>query len=202
MLVWLGTECEAALRPLTKQQEAIALGENHDVEQQMRNRGKGEEHAAARKQMEAVFRSAYWQRLWTVQEFELAKEIVFGAGPHFVTYDRLIKHLQYLKFLDKDDPMMIDGAGDSAKPRFYPMLSRITTRKVMTGKPLWHLVMRYGDSQCSEPLGLIYGLLGLTAKTTLAANYKRSPAELCHILPEYGVDKDKIPLALRKAAGL
>jgi hypothetical protein len=65
VLVWLGDECGPALRALQNE----------------------EAHRWNMEVLDKFFEADYWNRVWTVQEFELAKDIVFAADGFLLPLD-------------------------------------------------------------------------------------------------------------------
>ena len=183
--VWLGEQCRNALEIL--QQE------------------KWDTNA-----LDPFFHADYWLRLWTVQEFELAKEIVFMAGDVAIGLKAAVQRLEYMSIVPKGRILIDRGIcatpweGEEISAKRYRIMERLRTRGQHRNLHLTTLVFRYNTMQCADPRDTIYGLLGLAAQdpntSMLTADYSLSPQELCEVLKQHDIESWRIAPSLRSAA--
>lgn len=113
-----------------------------------------------RKSLRKIYGRSYWQRIWVLQEFGLAKDVVVCCGKKMVPWNAFL-------LLENDFESTEDG-------RPYGPHSPATTllqyRKDRVGMPqrrftemynLISLVLLFGDRLCSDPKDKIYALLSM-----------------------------------------
>jgi hypothetical protein len=190
-LVWLGDECGPALQALRDEKV----------------------HTWNIEILDEFFEADYWNRVWTVQEFELAKDIVFAAGTSFLSLDAAQKLMKKAKIFH-DEHLLIDrgisvksgrrlmsGAPTSA----YHILKRLDGRGQLNKFSPEVILFNFNDKQCADPRDTVYALLHLGRKeesklSSFKADYSLTPAELCDRLELYGVEPWRLSAALRSAA--
>lgn len=94
----------------------------------------------------ALFEKPYWQRLWIVQEFLLAKKIVILFGSHRMELDVV------RKFLDREKSIVM-------KPAIASLLKKRDAGS--TKMDLKYAMGKYLRQECQDPRDKVYGLSGL-----------------------------------------
>ena len=109
-----------------------------------------------------IAESAYWTRLWIIQELCLPQSLVFVYGPKLWPYEDFrqcaaLKSLTSLSLRDGSAPSHVSSLG------LQTMLQLFDTRdsKHTHSATLETLMKKFSTSQCSELRDKVYGLLGL-----------------------------------------
>ncbi|KAJ8107443.1 hypothetical protein OPT61_g8864 [Boeremia exigua] len=141
----------------------------------------------AKVSLEGFFSLQWWSRVWTVQEYALARKASFQSGHHLVSgdsvfgmIDGLYKHRSCCvrrsrlpnAWLFLNDLPMITHLNMSLLLHFY---ARIPHKR--EGLSLY-IIAGFRDRQCSNPLDKIYGFLGLTNesfRSQLQPDYNLTP---------------------------
>ncbi|QDS68431.1 hypothetical protein FKW77_010798 [Venturia effusa] len=98
----------------------------------------------------------YWQRIWIIQEFVLAPDVVLACGTRHV----LLRELKYYLEVIRVWGVKLNSHGTVLKQREL----RERSRKSGKSTDLIDLVIRFSDSKCAEPRDHVFGLLGLVDK--------------------------------------
>jgi Heterokaryon incompatibility protein (HET) len=77
----------------------------------------------------ALFLSPWFERVWIVQEFVLAKDLSLQAKDRSITYDHLSKAVAVLVFITKTWPNSLRAMGDLSKTFFYQFWFLIQTKE-------------------------------------------------------------------------
>lgn len=186
--VWLGSGCYDSLRSLQRQDRDIEI-------------------------LDSFFNSTYWSRLWTVQEFELAKSVVFMAEAAMMNLTTLLSRLEGLNIVPKGDVLRDRGFTASlSRSQFlhsnrYQVMERLRNRGQLAELSLETLVFHYNQMECTDPRDTVYGLLGLArqnqgvnGKDQLRPDYSLTPVQLCERLEQLGIESWRLSPALRDAA--
>ena len=103
--------------------------------------------------------SAYWTRLWIVQELCLARDLVFLYGPKIWTYEAL---MQWDVLKMARSVSLPNQTWDKKSEQFEPMVRMLDTRAdKFKEMKLGSLIERFSNSGCTELRDRVYGLLGL-----------------------------------------
>lgn len=142
VIAWLGPETAASDRAM----RAIANGAF--------GRAAGEERTPVEGALEDISDRPYWQRLWTAQEFILARDVVLVCGRQKVlgTYQGVFIPIWYLW----DDHLQAVET--------IPMLNRIDARiwwLQQRVSSLEELMEQFRSAHCSDPRDRVYALLSL-----------------------------------------
>ena len=158
----------------------------------------------------AFFESPYWHRLWTVQEFELARSVVLLAETKLISAPDLLSVC-----FDGDDKrafyqdsrkerlqgLSVGQDGNSTK---QDILDRLHRRGTLKSKSLRDLILRFNRMECSDPRDTVYGLLGLVTQedgeSVLHPDHSLTPVQLCEKLEDLGITSWLLSPALRNAA--
>jgi ankyrin repeat protein len=125
-------------------------------------------------------KSAWWNRLWVVQEVALAKELMVYFGPHVVTWANFF------------------GSAES-RPNFKGVVNLRTARAFVQSHgfarkdevSLEELLALTGNCYASDPLDYVFGIIGLVPgqqhlrKHNLYPDYTLTPYELLKRLNNY-----------------
>lgn len=105
--------------------------------------------------------SAYWMRIWIVQELCLARTLAFVYGSKIWAYEKL-QQWKVMK-ATRVRPIMMNSKQGRDTDVFEPMLRMLDTRaeKYSEAMKLENLIENYAKSACSELRDRVYGLLGL-----------------------------------------
>lgn len=135
--------------------------------------------------LRCVFERPYWNRLWTVQEFILAKDLVLLCGHQGVTWDCLER------FYDSHGAAMFDlRAARKYGEHFESCLGSATehirmrkhaasTANATGTAPRLSLTLalkRFGNLQCADTRDRVYALLGIVRDDQqLTVDYRQTP---------------------------
>jgi hypothetical protein len=157
--------------------------------------------------LERVLHSQYWQRLWTVQEFELAQEILVMEGSKTIALDDMLDDINRYHSGVKYE--LQDRGYTLEETLRHEVIDRLLHRGEMTDTSLEKLVLRYNQMQCADPRDTVYGLLGLATCNRspgdgelLQPDYSLTPKQLCERLEELGIKSWRLAPSLREAARL
>lgn len=210
VLVWLGAECENALT-LGDVLEALEADDANAVVEYLKKE--------ARRDLEPLFESSYWRRAWTVQEFELAKDITFAAGSRELDI-RVLRHTveivyspnldsisgDYESLVDRYELVDFDGIRKISS-KALNILNRLRNRGYITAYSLEALIYKFKTMESSDPKDTIYGLLGLAScnranddTPLLQVDYTLSPRQLVDRLNELGIKPWTLSQTLQDAA--
>jgi len=113
-----------------------------------------------RKSFRKIYGRSYWQRMWVLQEFGLANDVVVCCGKKMVPWNAFL--------LLEDDFASTEDRGQDALRS--PATTLLQYRKDRVGMPqrrfteiynLISLVLLFGDRLCSDPKDKIYALLSM-----------------------------------------
>jgi hypothetical protein len=172
--VWLGDDCAEALQALAKDTKAD------------------------RQDLVTFSKATYWRRIWTIQEFELAKRVIFMAGNIVTDLENVLPNIREL--IRKDTRITIPIYDlEHEEDLAHRLLKRGYAKY---GNSLETLMLRYRGMECEDPRDSVYGLLGLAEWTGAKANYALSAKQLCEALERGGFHRWCFASALRNAAGM
>lgn len=178
VIVWLGNECATSLRyPPSQPREG-----------------------------DPFLWADYWTRVWTAQEFELARDVWLASGAELIP----------LRAFDLDAcfsiayRMTAQRQSGLARQPSWTLSHRVTSRRAIQGQTVQHSMELFRDLESSNPRDTIYGMLGLIKpaipgwdaepRHTMRADYTVSLVDLCRMLLENWVEQLEIPQALAAAA--
>jgi hypothetical protein len=188
VLVWLGSSSCSALEAL----ELHALDKRQGVGQS---------------KFQPFFAAGYWHRMWVIQEFVLAKRIIFLSDAGTFALD----NLEYLKEDLLHDPAQeMDNEHQRAFARSLlferwlyhegaSSISQQIERESSFKSGLQLLIRRFRGFGCEDPRDRIYALLGLLkwSGKRLEADYSLSSRQLCEkLIEEWGLRKIDLPWRL------
>lgn len=168
VLAWLGLGCEGALRLL-----AAAGGA------QLRSVYKpytySFQKSAFSESLVPFLESDYWTRMWVVQEFVLARDVVFASGSALVPWERASK-------------VFPEVYGYHALSRYGCAPTLVNERRQQMFRraqgfhpDLHELARRFGLMECADPRDKVFalvGLLGPSSDNALVVDYSLTPAQL------------------------
>lgn len=168
VLAWLGLGCEGALHLLAAADAA-----------QLRSVYKPYTYSFQMSEFSGslvpFLESNYWTRMWVVQEFVLARDVVFASGSALVPWERASK-------------VFPDVYGHHSLSRYgcAPTLVNERRQQMFRREQGFHpdlheLVRRFGLMKCSDPRDKIFalvGLLGPSSDNVLVVDYSLTPAQL------------------------
>jgi hypothetical protein len=119
-------------------------------------------------------RNLYWKRLWITQEILLAKGPVIHIGARVLDGHFLLKMPIAALSYDKRDPEPSEIASvireilPRANTKHFVTIARMMDFSSTTFKPcpLSFMLLSNRGKKCADPRDLVYGLLGLTEKST------------------------------------
>lgn len=153
--------------------------------------------------LEPVLRTDHRRRLWTVQEFQLAKKVVFVAGGQTMREEDMLSTLQC------HVNSKVTGVNALRLLYLHQVVDRLNGRGKMVEYALGTLVMKYSEVKCSDPRDPVYGLLGLASRmlsngqndqAVLQPDYSLTSKELCERSTACGIDSWKLSPWVKKAA--
>ena len=150
----------------------------------------------ARNSLEMFFKADYWHRAWTVQEFELAQDIIFAAGSSFVG-------IEYVSLVLRIDARVVLPSS----LQYDRVIRRIRDRGTIRQLPLRELLVQFRDLECQDPRDTVFALLGLaqsedteSGAPSIEPHFEWSPEELCVQLRARGVEAWQLSEVLWLAA--
>ncbi|RSL78146.1 hypothetical protein CEP51_008461 [Fusarium floridanum] len=171
VLVWFGPSCEKALHLVATADPAKLRA----VYKPYTDRFQKSEFSEP---LIPLLESDYWSRMWIVQEFVLAQDLVFASGSVLVPWDRA-KHL----FPDLCAHLGSDEIGSAVtlvnERRQHEFLQKQGIRP-----DLHELLRRFRLMNCSDPRDRVFALSGLLGESPDAAgnilivDYSLTPAQL------------------------
>jgi hypothetical protein len=188
--VWLGLECYPAFEVLHRQ-----LPGSVDL-------------------FSSIYTARYWTRVWTVQEFEVAKAVDFMAGDIAIGLEALISKLD----AKHDLHCMMRAKGNNGRyanpaphryvpPFKYSVMDRLRNRGQHKNLSLQVLVQNFSELESNDPRDGVFGLLGLARRPhgagnaiQLEADYSMTATQVYDCLEKMGLPYWACPASLRNAA--
>ncbi|KAK4635323.1 hypothetical protein CLAFUW4_00024 [Fulvia fulva] len=134
----------------------------------------------------------YFRRLWTVQEFLLAKSLQVFCGDSTVKWHSLINAVQLqckaIGDLSKDVRALLDFSNDYTRASKVLTAAQTTLRRLTQDRRVFSIadaILRYADWQCTFVQDKIYGLLSLVpieARVRIPVDYMKP---LLQVLTDY-----------------
>lgn len=151
--------------------------------------------------LDAFVKASYWTRLWIVQEFLLAKNIVFVSNAHLLSWKTIKSKIdESFTFITRHHS--ISGLFRAKWKREARLLS-----KDSQDDPEWSafqdLIFSFRQNSCSQALDRVYSMLGLvdgwriSGRCPIPVDYSLEPIELVKLIsmhfknssPHEGVEK-------------
>lgn len=129
------------------------------------------------KEMQQFLSRPYWSRLWVVQEFVLARDLIIACGGHAVPF-RPFREITTGLF-------RTIGAG--APPPDSDAFCQLVTARDNVELPVLHRLTQYlaifGKRECEDPRDKIFGLIGLLNfhdgyRPDIVVDYSRGAGEI------------------------
>ncbi|KAH7324078.1 heterokaryon incompatibility protein-domain-containing protein [Rhexocercosporidium sp. MPI-PUGE-AT-0058] len=130
----------------------------------------------------------YWSRIWIVQEFVLAQDLVLFTETDEIEYAMFRSVVEGLKHLEVYGAVHVLSKGeleDISKCISLPVETLISLRHGQSASgavhfSLWELINLEGQRKSTNPLDMIYGLLGLIEhpEIPITIDYSMSPGQL------------------------
>jgi hypothetical protein len=174
VLAWLGAGDHTVLDALHVIESFGAHSYNADPWQRILASSKRHDGRRCRIDGNKFLELEYFHRLWIVQEFALAQNLVLLYGGHALDGDQLAR------FIDTDQDYD-DQYRTFAERVVRARLSWQNVLRLTASQPFDHLINVYAEHSCSDPRDRIFGLLGLISEHEypgLRADYTISPLEL------------------------
>lgn len=171
VLVWFGPSCEKALHLLA----TADLAKLRAVYRPYTDRFQKSEFSEP---FIPLLESEYWSRMWIVQEFVLAQDLVFASGSVLVHWDRA-NHL-FPEVYAHGGPGEIGSAVTLVNERRQ---HRFRQKQGMR-PDLHELFRRFRLMNCSDPRDRVFALSGLLGESSdpadnvLVVDYSLTPAQL------------------------
>ncbi|KAI0399142.1 heterokaryon incompatibility protein-domain-containing protein [Xylaria palmicola] len=110
-----------------------------------------------------ITKSAYWTRVWIVQEVCLPSQLVLVYGSKVWTYDNLIKWDAFTSLKDSKAQPVDDPVWERPTSSLNGMVRLLDTREARHTNQmiLQNLVEMFSEARCTEIRDRVYGLLGL-----------------------------------------
>jgi hypothetical protein len=171
VLVWLGLQCEQAL-------DLLATAEPSDVRAVFEPCTDRFRRSKFSEPLIPFLRSDYWSRMWIVQEFVLATNIVFASGSVLADWEKvnpLFPHI-YAYRSSGDYSLAITLVNERRQHEFRH------THGIRAD--LHELVQRFGLMECSDLRDRVFALYGLMKEDSgdshdlLLVDYSLTPAQL------------------------
>lgn len=181
VLVWLGVEHEEALRVIQTADPSALSAEVFDPEAEWHRLHDSD---FARK-VEPFLKAPYWERMWILQEFILARKIVLASGNVLVPWDHAS-----LMFPPRNSPDIWHV--------YHHCLSMVNERWLRVNGydehnkiqyRLGKIIQTFGGMQCVDPRDRIFALLGFvdglkadspddTERPGIYVDYRLTPLQL------------------------
>ena len=150
--------------------------------------------------LDAFFGAAYWRRVWIVQEFVLARTLLFISDSRRLSWDFLSSKLKYWKYVTRW----------SSEPYGFAksVLDRRMTRSSQE-QNLPALIHHFQTHECSDIRDRVYGMLALVdwaqfPEIPVVADYSLEPLELHNLIHSTHVSRGLFlfPASIGKALGV
>ncbi|KAJ4988577.1 ankyrin and HET domain-containing protein [Stagonosporopsis vannaccii] len=120
------------------------------------------------------FSSPWWTRLWTVQEYVLAKHVEFMCGHHSLDAHHMVEfvdyHSRHERGCCKKTGLAVTGGSEMKSEFLRGTLNFAQSTLLKVLKPSFlEIVLMFRLRECSRPCDKVYGLLGLTTETFRAS---------------------------------
>lgn len=119
----------------------------------------------------------YWNRIWIVQEIEVAKEVMLMCGPDMISF------VDFRKVLHKNAPYTDSTYGESSNATVIPTLDFLRDDYLkQTLTCLADAIMSTGNRCASDPRDQVYGLLDLVTSGSgqdIEVDSTISPCRVC-----------------------
>ncbi|KAF2820166.1 HET-domain-containing protein [Ophiobolus disseminans] len=127
------------------------------------------------KALAVIFLNGYFERLWIVQEFVLARRIRLLIKDIWVIKD----HIDYTAFMKKAQPLLEQQASSSALDLFNARALRYQRPHRVHYERIEALITRFGRHGCEDPRDKLYGLSGLVSpEQRIEVDYGRSKQQV------------------------
>jgi hypothetical protein len=181
VIAWLGDRTEESallfdeireIRSLEKKEVREFLSKNSDQRRQF------------------FFDRPYWERMWVVQEFLLARDILLLCGTQGVSWSNFKEYLDIVHFvlsfympMDSSESWEKYGISQSATALYYQRLWLKHASGLLSKTTLDSLIETFYNGRCTDPRDRVFALLGLTnvsngSSTVLLANYTITPTQV------------------------
>lgn len=165
VLVWLGLDCEQSLRYIQAMQKV-----DYEIFEHIQRRDPW--HVTEAPATLALRRNPYWARLWTLQEFTLAQELILASGTTFIHWDQAY-------------PVLWNDRGPNFDPaainRVINIRGSLRSWSVVEGPSLSDFIENVRGLGCSEIRDRLFGIYGLVREGRcgiLTVDYSLTPLEL------------------------
>jgi hypothetical protein len=128
-------------------------------------------HSGGFQPLLSIFRRRYWTRLWTLQEFVLAKKLIILFDSMFLDGTTIQNLYKAVAVMDRDE--MFGPANNFFKICFHEYIHWL--------RPSFHeAIMSSARLQCHDPRDRIFGILGFAsdAASLVVVDYSKSGAEI------------------------
>ncbi|KAI0891345.1 heterokaryon incompatibility protein-domain-containing protein [Annulohypoxylon nitens] len=193
VLVWLGPEKERAF-------EALQLLSNLPEILESLSNQPDEDFAKKTQSLATISHSAWWSRIWCLQEIVVAKKASFYIGRYSIDWDEVsLAYQGWAKAMLQFGPGFIEYFDLSSK--LWHQLSIITQlREQMLPPILLEMLVFHGELEATDPRDQLYALLGLVETSdpchsdpSLKPDYSIRLSELwtrvaLHLIKRHGID--------------
>jgi hypothetical protein len=181
VIAWLGARTEESALVFDEIREIRYL-KNIEVRESL------SKNSHQRRQL--FFDRPYWERMWVVQEFLLARDILLLCGAQGVSWSNFKKYLDIIYFalsplkpMDTSEHWEEYGISQSAAALYYQRLGLKHTSGFFSKATLDSLIETFYNGRCTDPRDRVFALLGLInvsngSSTVLLANYTITPTQL------------------------
>lgn len=136
-----------------------------------------------------ILAAPWWTRLWTVQEFLLARRVIFMCGKHTFRAHDLKQFLRYCVVHNGNCCGVTDSINPPSSGIYKLNETFITVTKLLTldtgtkfaSSGFSRVVSLFRSRECSDPCDKIYALLGMTSaelRASISIDYNRSTSDL------------------------
>ncbi|KAH8794546.1 heterokaryon incompatibility protein-domain-containing protein [Hyaloscypha sp. PMI_1271] len=162
--------------------------------------GMGLDSAELRNYLIQFFRAPWWNRLWTVQEYALAKQVVFQSGRHVVcgqlvldTSESIFKHMHHYGcchqlLAEEHDKLFL------FLDRLYILTNMDNIVKKRTERNIIHWISFFASREATDPRDKVYGLLGLATGNDVGlveADYSCSQWEVVYAVTVRFIERNQ-----------
>lgn len=192
VIVWLGEGKSGADNALDVLSTTLLLAKSNRLSNQFTDT----EVVTA---LDSILASPYWHRMWTVQEFVLAKQIVLTYGK-----SRLIWTMQHSTAMSDLHNQYSSNTARPASLREMLRLSSYWSERRQGGTrvtiPLFSLVEDFSTRGCSDPRDRVFALLALASREDVESNWPdyflSFPFVILRLLCSYiGVPRKQLEMA-------
>lgn len=203
VLVYLGpawTGCEEAFEFFEASASDLNMHYDDEILPHIVVKGKTIDGSSElRGHLDAFFNAPWWERIWTIQEFVLAKTVVFHCGPYTLPEKTLLQsnvHITHHWFTCCNYSLMLPRkfpSSECAIPELFSRLAYLDFQRAFRSKLSFvYIISSFRTRHSYDSRDKVFGLLGLASgpwEGAIMPDYSRSTEDIYRDLAIACVDR-------------